>query len=217
MKTALKLCLVAAALVAKTSFAAITVYGDETSFGLAVSGITEGTFSEVGGFGYDLPTSVSTAGVTFSALSGTLYIYDPIAQPAYAPSTFISVQDGAPSTANVLKAMHAGTTAIGFSYGDYVNNSGSTLSVTITTTSGVEPAITSVALPGLPLKFVGFTSTSAIKSVVFTQTSTNAAGFDVTRVLVGTALPVPEPSTYAMFGAGLALLGMIGRRRSRKN
>lgn len=54
---------------------------------------------------------------------------------------------------------------------------------------------------------------SSSNRVGLLATALNAAGGHET--FFGMAAPVPEPSTYAMMFAGLALLGIIGKRRMR--
>jgi len=112
-----------------------------------------------------------------------------------------------------------GVSAIGFVYGS-TEFPGSAFSVTAFGDSNFNNPLSTVnftiGATSLQTGFVGFASNSQIKSVLF-KNEDGATHFNLLQVSVGNALPVPEPSAYAMFGAGLALFGMIGRRRSRKS
>ena len=133
--------------------------------------------------------------------------------------TFLSAQSS--SATQSLIANVGSQTVMGFYYGSYQNEPNS---VVVTLSDGssfsLDNAPNSTANQNAPtdlLKFVGFVSSNPISTVTFSQTSSNAPSvFDLTRIVIGVAAPVPEPSAYAMFGAGLALFGMIGRRRSRR-
>jgi hypothetical protein len=208
MKNILKSALLTLAFSFGSTHAAVNTYTTESSFLSALIGpAITGVFDPIPDSPYyDVFSSVTKAGVTFTG-NGTLYIFDPVSQGAYS-APFLSAQAGSPD--NTMTAVHAGTTAIGFLYGDYIT-SGAALTATLSTGDVVVLPVANGTL-----KFVGFTSATPITSVLFTQSSINTMSFDVTKVYTGTALPVPEPSAYAMFGAGLALFGMIGRRRSRK-
>ncbi len=111
---------------------------------------------------------------------------------------------------NVLSVtLTTGVTAIGFFYGSY-NGESSSFSASVNSGAFVASGL---LLPGTTntTKFIGFTSTLPITSIVFTQAA--GANFDVTTFVTGSAAPVPEPSMALMFGVGLALMGAVARRK----
>lgn len=66
--------------------------------------------------------------------------------------------------------------------------------------------------------FFGFVSTGPLRAAVSVVMGTqNDIGEHYTVDNVRFAAPVPEPETYAMFVAGLGVLGAIARRRKQQN
>jgi hypothetical protein len=63
-----------------------------------------------------------------------------------------------------------------------------------------------------PSSFLGFVSSTGLASVVLTTDGTTNLWVTANNLTLG-VLPVPEPSTYGMFAAGIALLGYVARRR----
>lgn len=131
---------------------------------------------------------------------------------------FFVSQNFGPTNEITISVVNPGATALGFMYGSTAAID-SPFSVTVIDSGGLQNPLlqlTNLQLPAAILTpaFIGFTSSAPITSVIFS--ANDVSHLNLLQVSVGSALPVPEPSTYAMFGAGLALFGMIGRRRSRK-
>jgi len=82
------------------------------------------------------------------------------------------------------------------------------------TDSSTLALFTGAGTEGLPI----YTSTLIFGSHTGNQTQINVTSADLQSVITYdfTAAPVPEPTTFAMIGAGLASLGMVWRRRSSK-
>ncbi|SDA20258.1 PEP-CTERM protein-sorting domain-containing protein [Nitrosospira sp. Nsp18] len=69
---------------------------------------------------------------------------------------------------------------------------------------------------GLDLSSIGFTGQVNYVKVMGLDTNGGSPGFDVVNVQGLNVIPVPEPETYAMFLAGLGLMGFMARRRSHR-
>lgn len=134
------------------------------------------------------------------------FVLSTVSNPSYG-IPFFSAQGGDPNVLNV--SLTTGVTAIGFFYGSY-NGESSSFSASVNSGAFVASGL---SLPGTTntTKFIGFTSTLPITSIVFTQAA--GANFDVTTFVTGSAAPVPEPSMALMFGVGLALMGAVARRK----
>lgn len=65
--------------------------------------------------------------------------------------------------------------------------------------------------------FLGFVSNKPFTTVTVARWSTAYEGEHYTVDNVSYAAPVPEPETYAMFVAGLGLLGAVARRRKQQD
>ena len=216
-KSTIKALLAGLALAATASHAAgVSTFFAPSSF---VSGTTYVFDQFDPGFGLENsylgnPVSVTGSGVSLQAneskvfgLSSVGYLSDIV----YSAKT--ADTDASP---NAITAIISGDVkAIGFYLGSY-NYPGTPYSAVVTSDS-IDYSFSGLSVPVSTntFGFVGFSSTSAITKIVFTQPSPNNA-LDVQKFTIGSVTPVPEPSIYAMFGAGLALFGMIGRRRSRK-
>lgn len=95
----------------------------------------------------------------------------------------------------------AGTSAIGFSYGDYVFAGPST----ITLSTGDSFVITPSNTPA----FIGFTSTAPITSVMIDS----PGGYDFDLISVSTVAAVPEPAMWALMLVGFGGIGATLRTR----
>jgi PEP-CTERM motif len=102
----------------------------------------------------------------------------------------------------------SGTTAIGFTYGDYADSGETPFTVTLST--GDSFALNTPLNPGSDTGFVGFVSDTPISSVTFAD-SGNA--FDVVQFLESRPTSVPEPGTLALMTTGLLGMALFGRRR----
>lgn len=135
----------------------------------------------------------------------------------FSQAFFVS-QNFGPINEITMSVANPGATALGFIYGSTAALD-SPFSITVIGSGGAQNPLlqlTNLQLPATVLTpaFIGFTSSAPITSIIFS--ANDVSHLNLLQVSVGTALLVPEASTYAMFGAGLALFGMIGRRRSRK-
>ena len=68
----------------------------------------------------------------------------------------------------------------------------------------------------LDASFFGVFESTGFDQLVFTNTDTENGFFAIDNFTYTGAAPVPEPETYAMLLAGLALMGGIGRRRKNR-
>lgn len=191
--------------------AATTTYSDYDDWSDNVSGIfTVETFNNYdysgGGsqFVY-LNPSVNYSGITYAAdnalIAGISKNYG--GDAAYLKSNYLAWGNGSPNT---LKIDLGGTSnAFSMKIGDYQGSVGSyfvELSNGDTFTVAGNNAFT----------FFGAITTSAFSSIKIT----GATGVSIDNFGYGAVTPVPEPETYAMLLGGLALMGVIARRRSKQ-
>ena len=215
-KSAAKALLVGLALAATASHAAgVSTFFNPTSFS---SGITydfnqfnPGVGGEISYLGN--PVTVTGSGVSLQANESKVFGKSTV---GYLSDVVYSAKtaDTEASPNAITATISASVKAIGFYLGSY-NHPGTSYSAVVTSGS-IDYSFSGLSLP-VPTNtfgFVGFSSDLNITKVVFTQPSPLNA-LDVQKFTTSVT-PVPEPSAYAMFGAGLALFGMIGRRRSRK-
>ena len=87
------------------------------------------------------------------------------------------------------------------------------LSTILTATQAEDYSFTN---PGWQLETFQFTAQSATTTLTFASYNTPGASGAVIDTVSVTALPVPEPETYAMLLAGLGLMGFTARRRNQK-
>jgi hypothetical protein len=198
--------------VAGVSQAAISVFTTQASFLAAVTAPGVDTFADL---------SVTSA--TASPLNRTAGSYT---YRAAAPDGFF----GAGSAANPWLSTNTAADAItfsnfstgvsaigGFFVGSDVNGAFTSGSLTLLATDLLGATSTQTIAGGVTT-FLGFVSTTSMASLVLSAVQP-AGGFlwpaadNVTLAVATVAAPVPEPETYALFLAGLGLLGVLGRRR----
>lgn len=173
--------------------------GLNSTYGLYISFSGTGTLSSVGN-----PATVPTFG-ELSTLTYTLYGYNGTASfgvtgttPTTTALNPIALATGTLVTGNVSTLPVGNGT--GFTPG---------ANATLTVDWLVPGAFTNVGQP-LNLAMTSFSNTAS-------QVETFANGFVIRQgggSINFAASPVPEPSSYAMFFAGLAALGFMARRRS---
>jgi hypothetical protein len=86
-------------------------------------------------------------------------------------------------------------------------------SLTLTATDSFGRTLTQTLANASPASFLGFASNASLVSLVVSIADRDA--FVSVDNLVLAAAPVPEPETYAMLLAGLALIARAARRRPR--
>jgi choice-of-anchor C domain-containing protein len=82
-----------------------------------------------------------------------------------------------------------------------------------TVLSATQAATYSFSDPGWQFETLLFTAQSSTSTLKFASYNTPGASGPVIDAVSVTALPVPEPETYAMMLAGLGLMGFVARRR----
>jgi len=207
--------------------AAVPPYTTEASFNANATAVDVRNFEGIAAAdpGYliinTLPFELSGPGplvsISSNASASNVIVYTGGQVGGFDQASFVSQRLGSPNEITVSVA-GSGATALGFMYGS-PSSAGVSFSITVLGSAGPTSPLfhlTDLALPASTFTpaFIGFASDAPITSVIFSANDVFQLG--LLQVSVGTALPVPEPSTYAMFGAGLALFGMIGRRRSRR-
>ena len=191
--------------------ATVTEYTDQSTYNSAISNSTIFNFDDV-----TLPGTVSVGGVTFGDLSVTGGVSNfPVVigsgSSVYGGSAFFSSLSLAPGivAADVL-CTSAGSTAIGFLYGDVADGGG--LPFTVTLSTGDSFQLSTPPNPGFDTGFVGFVSNTPITSVTF---SDNGQSFDLLQVdnSPAGAVGAPEPAPLALLATGLLYLAVLPRRR----
>ncbi len=221
MKSALKVFVASLAFAAGSAHAVVgpSPYYDFTSFSSATLGGAGGieyVFDSLAPGGgntqsfFGNPVTVAGSGVSFTANESIVADAGVLGNPTVIYSAKTGTADP-----NSITATLTGATALGFYYGSYLV-ADSVLTATVTaggldyTFGSLTPPSTLTLGPAInTYNFVGFTSVATITQVVFTQ-ALNDNALDIQRFYVAV---IPEPSVALMFGAGLALLGAIGRRR----
>jgi hypothetical protein len=195
---------------ADAAFATVTEYTDQTAFNAAISNSTSFNFD-----GLVPPGTLSFGDVTLGDLSFTasgLSIPMVIGSNGsfFGGSPFFTAFALAPGgDPSVLLCTLAGSTALGFTYGDLDLSGGLPLTVTLST--GDSFNLTTPPNPAVDTGFVGFVSNTPITSVTFSDYS---EGFAVLQVAQSGATGVPEPGTFALLAAGLLSLAVFRPRRA---
>lgn len=193
-----------------------TVYTGAAAWNAAVTGVTTINFEGIAPdgvyvyYGSGPGASVAVGGVSFAvgpaSPDGMLFVSG---DNTYYPMASVNSQrpttTGAPN--DLLITLPSAVTAVAFDFGDF---NGQT--ATITLSGGT--FYTETAAPYGTTAFFGVTAPGGITSVDITEP---AAGYtiNVTDFSYGTAATAPEPSSLLLFGAGLAGVAGILRRRRR--
>lgn len=206
---ALLLAGVAIGAVAGSAQAGVTMYSTQAAFDTAAPGATTFGFNAGGAFHFG-PNPRSSHGLTFTdnvtaadiATGGApmLILVPAVATPTYGVD-FLSYQNTQTGISGDI--LSSGTTAIGFSYGTYVDPGPATVTLSTGDSFAIAPTTTAA--------FIGFTSTTPITSVTIDFPDPHGFSFDLTSVSVLGG--VPEPSAWAMMLLGLGGLGAVMRRR----
>ncbi|MRR51661.1 MAG: PEP-CTERM sorting domain-containing protein [Rhodocyclaceae bacterium] len=195
------------ALASATAQASSASYSDFLSWADEVAGIvTTDTFNSYSfGESSSLGTSVTLGANSFSIDGGQLYgngkalSYD----APYHSSNYLEWQNNNPNTLTITLGDY--TQAFGVNYGQFYGVAGS-YSVVL----GNGDSFTVDGNTGY--SFFGVISTAAFKTIKIT-----ASDFPtIDNLSVGPVAAVPEPGTYALMLSGLGLMGLVGRRRSRR-
>jgi hypothetical protein len=207
----LTLGIVVLALNAPLALASTTIYTDVLSFDAAVLPPSNYNFEGIApaGFSYSGDAAVGDATFTTNASSNNDYVLDGGAGFANYNASFFSGQSANGVDPSEVVCTLSGTTAIGFTYGDYSDSGGTPFTVTLST--GDSFVLNTPLNAGSDTGFVGFVSDAPITSVAFTD---NGSGFDVINFSESSgATSVPEPGTLALMTTALLGTALLGRRR----
>ena len=199
-------CLVVAAPAAHADF---TVFTSKASFLAAVVAPGVDTFT---GFSTTTVTSspiTRAAGpYTYNASSGTGFFgAGTVANPALSTrSDFDAI---------TFFNLSGGASAIGGTFFGSDLQGSFVASAVILTATDTLGAISTQTFVATPTSFLGFVSTGAIATLVFSTSQPGSFVFpavDNLTIAMARVTPIPEPQTWTLFLAGLAVLGYCARR-----
>ncbi|HTY98307.1 MAG TPA: PEP-CTERM sorting domain-containing protein [Rhodocyclaceae bacterium] len=199
----------AGAQAATTSFSSAAAFSTASGSGLAFESFETATLST--------STSVAFSGGTFSC-SGSSYCPDFFGISSLgADAGTKSVYFASPDIATIT--FDAPVNAFGI----HIGGAGDVAPITLTAYLGngdsavaLDDYTGSDKVFGTNNQFFGVISDTAFSSIIF-KASNFGDGIFFDSLSYGTVAAVPEPETYAMMMAGLSLLGLAGRRKSRQS
>jgi len=203
--------ILAFASVAGEASATVTEYTDQSAYNAAISNSTIFNFDDVTGPGTVIPGGVTFGDLSLTGSDSNFSFVVGSGAPLYGGTAFFASLSSAPGVdaADVL-CTSAGSTALGFLYGDFADGGG--LPFTITLSTGDSFQLSTPPIPGSDTGFVGFVSNTPITSVTF---SDDGQGFDLLQVdnSPAGAVGAPEPGPFALLATGLLYLAVLPRRR----
>lgn len=189
------------------SQAAITVYTDEAAFLAAVGAPGTDSFDDLAlGFGTSPVFRIAGSySYSISAANGLYQVGDPT-------DVWLSVNDG--DDPITFDTFSAGVVAVGGHFFGTDQNGAYLLGDVTVWASDSSGTVSRTITGAAPNSFLGFISDDAITSLLLAPSPSSpnlfAAANNVTL-----AAAVPEPATYALALAGLAVVGWAARRQRR--
>ena len=196
---------------ASSVYAATTNYSDFTSWSDDISGIiitdTYNGYDFTGGGNnfVNYGGGTTLGGITYSTNNGdTLFGInkDWLFDDLYLKSNYLTWTYGSPNNSLTI-SLGSNTKAIGFNFGGYFGNA---LPITVTLGNGDMFIANGISNA---FAFVG-----AISDTYFNTLTISAPDYPtLDNLSLGPVVAVPEPESYALFLAGLGVMGAIARRR----